>query len=126
MERRLKHCARCPAAGTRAHYCGGGCQRADKCLICGLELVTFHNLESGDVAKSQMTFGQSHQMPTEYGYYEIIIYNTLYRLGTRRRVTAGSAPPRRAGRTRLPDPRSESGTSRAARAATPPRRAYMP
>jgi len=29
VERRLKHCARCPADGTRAHYCGAECQRAD-------------------------------------------------------------------------------------------------
>ena len=28
-EKRLKHCARCPADNTRAHYCGEECQRAD-------------------------------------------------------------------------------------------------
>jgi hypothetical protein len=29
VERRLKHCARCPADDTRAHYCGENYQRAD-------------------------------------------------------------------------------------------------
>ena len=28
-ERRLKHCALCPAGGPRAQYCGTECQRAD-------------------------------------------------------------------------------------------------
>ena len=29
VERRLKHCARCPADDTRAHYCAEDCQRKD-------------------------------------------------------------------------------------------------
>ena len=29
VRKRLKHCARCPATTTRAHYCGTDCQRAD-------------------------------------------------------------------------------------------------
>jgi len=40
------------------------------CLVCGL--VMSSQLEFGDVAKSQMTFGQDHQTPTYYGYYDIL------------------------------------------------------
>jgi hypothetical protein len=34
-------------------------------LVCGL--VTVSKLESGDLAKGQMTSGENHQTPTFYG-----------------------------------------------------------
>jgi hypothetical protein len=36
-----------------------------KCLVCGL--VISSKLEFGDLATSQMTFGENHQTPTCYG-----------------------------------------------------------
>jgi hypothetical protein len=45
-------------------YITGTCPD-DKCLVCGL--VTSSKLEFGALAKSQMTFGENHQMPTFHG-----------------------------------------------------------
>jgi len=41
-----------------------------ECLVCGP--ITSSKLEFDDLAKSQMTFGEHHQTPTDYGYYEIL------------------------------------------------------
>ena len=40
------------------------------CLVCGL--VPSSKLKFGDLANSQVTFGENHQTPTYYRLYEIL------------------------------------------------------